>query len=82
MEISESTVQKIREFAQTRQEAENEYASEPPSATALHVYARRLDGTLKALQEQFRRQEEDLNKVRSVAHPSTRSPWLMRNDVV
>ncbi|KAJ5669706.1 hypothetical protein N7462_010776 [Penicillium macrosclerotiorum] len=54
MEISDSTVQKIQKFEHNRQAAEKESSNEPLSATALHAYARRLDGTLQQLQEQLR----------------------------
>lgn len=63
MEISEETVQKIQKFVQNRQAAEKEASQEPFSATALHAYARRLDGTLQQLQEQVRRQEHELKRV-------------------
>lgn len=63
MEVPEEAVQKIQKFAQNRQNAEKESAREPLSATALDAYTRRLDGTLRELQEQVRRQEEDLKKV-------------------
>ncbi|KAJ5173184.1 hypothetical protein N7492_005777 [Penicillium capsulatum] len=64
IEVSEETVQKVQRFAQNRQAADE--ANEPLSATALHAYARRLDGTLRDLQEQVRRQEDDLKKLREV----------------
>lgn len=64
MEISEETVQKIQKFVQNRQAAEKESSQEPFSTTALHAYARRLDGTLQQLQEQVRRQEDELKNVR------------------
>ncbi|KAJ5595044.1 uncharacterized protein N7459_001252 [Penicillium hispanicum] len=64
MEVSEDTVHKIQEFVQNRQAVERESDSEPLSATALHAYTRRLDGTLRELQEQFQRQEDELRKLR------------------
>ncbi|KAJ5905961.1 uncharacterized protein N7473_002877 [Penicillium subrubescens] len=64
MEISEETVSKIQKFVQNRQAAEKEASQEPFSATALHAYARRLDGTLQQLQEQVRRQADELKKLR------------------
>lgn len=63
MEMPEENVQKIQKFAANRAAAEKESASQPLSATALHAYARRLDGTLRELQEQVRRQEDELKKV-------------------
>ena len=63
MEVSETTVQKIQKFANNRAAAEKESTREPLSATALHAYTRRLDTTLRELQEQVKRQEEELNEV-------------------
>ena len=68
MDSSDLTVSNIERFVQNRQAAEKEAAHEPLSATALHVYARRLDGTLQQLQDQVRRQEEELIKVRGTSH--------------
>lgn len=62
MDVSDQTVQKIQKFAEKRQEAEQESAKEPLSGTALHVYTRRLDATLQELQEQVKRQQDELNK--------------------
>ncbi|KAJ5959605.1 uncharacterized protein N7479_006755 [Penicillium vulpinum] len=62
MDISDQTVQKIQKFAEKRQEAEYESTKEPLSETALHVYTRRLDATLQGLQEQVKRQQDELNK--------------------
>lgn len=75
MELPESAVLKIQKFVQNRQAAEKESAHEPLSATALHAYARRLDGTLLQLQEQVRQQEEDLRKVCETLWPF----YTMRN---
>lgn len=63
MEVSDATAQKIQQFANNRAAAEKESTKEPLSATALHAYARRLDGTLRELQEQVQRQEDELKKV-------------------
>lgn len=63
MNVREEAVQKIQNFVQNRKAAEKESTREPLSATALHAYTRRLDGTLRELQDQVRRQEEDLKKV-------------------
>ncbi|KAI2726182.1 hypothetical protein CBS147332_3069 [Penicillium roqueforti] len=67
MDIADQTVQKIQKFAQRRQEAEHEAAKEPLSETALHVYTRRLDATLQGLQEQVKRQQDELNKLRELS---------------
>ncbi|KAJ5089942.1 hypothetical protein N7532_008626 [Penicillium argentinense] len=66
MEIPETAVQNIQKFDQNRHAAEIESINQPLSATELHAYARRLDGTLQQLQDQVRRQEEDLKKLREV----------------
>ena len=60
-EVADATVQKIQKFIQNREAAEE--ANEPLSATALHAYTRRLDSTLQELQDQVRRQEDELKKV-------------------
>lgn len=64
MSVSDESIQRIQKFIQSRQAAESEALAEPLGATALHAYARRLDGTLQQLQQQIQRQEEELNKVR------------------
>lgn len=61
-EVSDESVQRLQHFVQNRQAAVN--ANEPLNATALHAYARRLDGTLRELHEQLRRQEDELKKAR------------------
>ncbi|KAJ5720888.1 uncharacterized protein N7483_008822 [Penicillium malachiteum] len=66
MEVSEDTVQKIQAFAANRAAVEKESTRQPLSATALHAYGRRLDGTLRGLQEQVQRQEEELQKLREI----------------
>ncbi|CAI7643664.1 hypothetical protein N7533_005373 [Penicillium manginii] len=66
MEDPELVLTNIKKFVQNRQAAEKEAAHEPLSATALHAYARRLDGTLLQLQDQVRRQEEELRRLREV----------------
>jgi flagellar biosynthesis chaperone FliJ len=64
MDISNQTVQRIQKFAEKRQEVEHESAKEPLSGTALQAYSRRLDATLQELQNQVKRQQNELNKVR------------------
>ncbi|KOS38900.1 hypothetical protein ACN38_g10262 [Penicillium nordicum] len=66
MDITDQTVQKIQKFAEKRQEAEQESVKEPLTGTALHVYTRRLDATLQGLQEQVKRQQDELNKLREL----------------
>lgn len=69
MEVSEEAVQRIQKFAENRQAAEKESSSEPLRATNLHAYTHRLDETLRELQEQVRRQEDELKKVRYLVVP-------------
>ncbi|KAJ5773247.1 hypothetical protein N7457_008143 [Penicillium paradoxum] len=66
MDISDQTVQKIQKFAEKRRDAELESEKEPLSGTTLHVYTRRLDATLQGLQEQVKRQQDELNKLREL----------------
>lgn len=63
MDVSEDTVQRIQKFVQNRQAAEQESAREPLRATNLQAYTHRLDESLRELQEQVRRQEDELKKV-------------------
>lgn len=62
MDVSNEAVQKIQRFAEKRQDAEHQYAQEPPSSSSLEAYTRRLDATLRELQDQVRRQEAELKK--------------------
>lgn len=55
---------KIQRFSERRQKAEAAYEQRPLSHEALHTYNRRLDETLKLLQDQLKRQEDELNKLR------------------
>ncbi|KAJ5125765.1 hypothetical protein N7448_005079 [Penicillium atrosanguineum] len=80
MEVSEDTVQRIQEFVQNRQAAEKESAREPLRATNLQAYAHRLDETLRELQEQVQRQEDELNKLREIGSHGlldiSNDPWV------
>ncbi|KAF7712847.1 Uncharacterized protein PECH_002576 [Penicillium ucsense] len=64
MSVSDETIQNIQKFIKNRQTAETESSAEPLGPTALHAYARRLDGTLQQLQAQVQHQEEELNRLR------------------
>lgn len=64
MSVSQETVDKIQNFANQRQKAEGEYESQPLSPASLQSYSRKLDETLKGLQNQVKRQEGELQKVR------------------
>ncbi|KAJ5662084.1 uncharacterized protein N7477_009700 [Penicillium maclennaniae] len=80
MEVSEDTVQRIQKFVQNRQAAETEAAGEPLRATNLQAYTHRLDETLRELQEQVRRQEDELKKLREIrSHgllDNLNDPWV------
>ena len=73
MEVSEDTVQRIQKFVQNRQAAEKESAREPLRATNLQAYTHRLDESLRELQEQVRRQEDELKKV---SYPVNTINWI------
>ncbi|CAG7944118.1 unnamed protein product [Penicillium olsonii] len=79
MDVSDETVERIQKFAENRHEAEREGAKEPLSGTALHVYTRRLDATLQGFQEQIKRQQEELNKLRELhsndLSGTSNDPW-------
>jgi uncharacterized protein (DUF342 family) len=64
MEVTENIVQNIQKFVQNREAAEEESAREPLRATNLQAYTHRLDETLRELQEQVQRQENELKRVR------------------
>lgn len=67
MSTSQGTADRIQNFAAQRQKAEEEYNTQPLSPATLQSYNRRLDETVRDLQEQVKRQEEELQKVRSQA---------------
>ena len=64
MTVSQETADRIQNFASQRQKAEDEYDSKPLSLAMLQSYSRALDDTLRELQDQVKRQEEELQKVR------------------
>lgn len=63
MTVSQETADRIENFSNQRQRAEDEYGSQPLSPAALHSYSQALDETLRELQEQVKRQEDELQKV-------------------
>lgn len=64
MSVSQETVDRIQAFAAKRQKAEAEYDNQPLSSGTLQSHNRRLDETLRELQDQVKRQEDELRKVR------------------
>lgn len=64
MSVSQETVDKIKAFAEKRQKSEADYDKQPLSSNSLQSYNRRLDETLRELQDQVKRQEDELRKVR------------------
>lgn len=62
MDVPQETVDKIQRFAVKREKAEESYDQQISPAT-LQAYNKKLDETLKNLQEQVKRQEDDLRKV-------------------
>ncbi|KAF7619771.1 hypothetical protein F9C07_2894 [Aspergillus flavus] len=86
MDVPQETVDKIQRFAVKREKAEESYDQQISPAT-LQAYNKKLDETLKNLQEQVKRQEDDLRKLRSVnavdlskigADPSSRVSQVRR----
>lgn len=67
MDVSQETVEKVQRFAEKRQRAEDFYENQEISPAVLQAYNRKLDETLKELQDQVKRQEDDLRRV--CTHP-------------
>lgn len=65
MDVPQQTIDKIQRFAVKREKAEESYDQQISPAT-LQAYNKKLDETLKNLQDRVRRQEDDLRKLRSV----------------
>ncbi|TPR04602.1 Acetyltransferase (GNAT) family protein [Aspergillus niger] len=66
MDVSQKTVEKVQRFAEKRQRAEDFYENQEISPAILQAYNRRLDETLRELQDQVKRQEDDLRRLREV----------------
>jgi uncharacterized protein (DUF3084 family) len=64
MEIPQERVEKVQSFAEDRRKAENFYDEQRASSSEIQTYERKLDNTLRELQERVKQQEEDLRKVR------------------
>ena len=76
MDVPQETVDKIQRFAVKRETAEEGYDQQISSAT-LQAYNKKLDETLKNLQDRVRRQEDDLRKV---CKPKSVQTWKQRRD--
>ncbi|KAA8644233.1 hypothetical protein EYZ11_004531 [Aspergillus tanneri] len=67
MNVSQETIGKIQRFAEKRGKAEEVYKKQQqPNTSTFHDYNKRLDDTLRELQYQVKRQEDDLRKLREV----------------
>lgn len=64
MEIPQSRIEKVQSFAEDRRKAEHFYDENRASSSEIQTYERKLDNTLRELQERVKQQEEDLRKVR------------------
>ncbi|KAL5343626.1 hypothetical protein BJX70DRAFT_393683 [Aspergillus crustosus] len=65
MEVSQERVEKVQSFIEDRQKAENFYEQQRSSSSDIQAYEKRLDNTLRELQNRVRRHEEDLRKLRT-----------------
>ncbi|KAL4919868.1 hypothetical protein BDW62DRAFT_216512 [Aspergillus aurantiobrunneus] len=65
MEVSQKRVEKVRGFVEDRRKAENTYDEQRISSSEIQAYEKKLDDTLRELQDRVRRQEEDLRKLRA-----------------
>ncbi|PYH91966.1 hypothetical protein BO71DRAFT_442818 [Aspergillus ellipticus CBS 707.79] len=66
MDIPPQIVDKVQGFAEKRQRAEAFYETQKISPATLQAYNRKLDDTLRELQNQVKRQEDDLRTLREV----------------
>ncbi|KAL2809661.1 hypothetical protein BJX63DRAFT_345900 [Aspergillus granulosus] len=65
MEVSQERVEKVQNFARDRQKAEGFYDQQQISSSEIQAYERKLDDTLRELQDQVKRQEEELRRLRA-----------------
>ncbi len=64
MEVPQERVEKIKGFVEDRRKAEKFYDEQRISSSDIQAYEKKLDDTLRELQNRVRIQEEDLRKVR------------------
>ncbi|KAL4955949.1 hypothetical protein BDW69DRAFT_103570 [Aspergillus filifer] len=65
MSIPQERVGKIQSFVEDRRKAEAFYEEQRIGSTDIQTYEKKLDQTLKELQDRVRQQEEDLRKLRA-----------------
>ncbi|KAL3460448.1 hypothetical protein BJX64DRAFT_263108 [Aspergillus heterothallicus] len=65
MEVPQDRVDRAQKFAQGRQNTESFYDQQRLSLADIQAYERKLDDTLKELQDRVKRQEEDLRRLRT-----------------
>ncbi|KAL4869059.1 hypothetical protein BDV12DRAFT_88627 [Aspergillus spectabilis] len=65
MEVPQERVDKVQSFIEDRQKAENFYEQQRISSSDIQAYEKRLDDTLRELQDRVRYQEDDLRKLRA-----------------
>jgi hypothetical protein len=63
MEVPQERVNKVQSFIEERQKAEIFYEQQRISSSDIQAYEKRLDDTLRELQDRVRCQEDDLRKV-------------------
>ncbi|KAL3452403.1 hypothetical protein BJX65DRAFT_303238 [Aspergillus insuetus] len=65
MEVSQERVEKVQSFARSRQKAEGFYDQQQIDSSDIQAYERKLDDTLRELQDRVKRQEEDIRILRA-----------------
>lgn len=76
MNIPQETIAKIQHFSERRQKAEEESGHQPIDPIAVEEYDHRLDATLKSLQDQVTRQDDELQDVRQISQAKSRNRGL------
>lgn len=66
MSVSQETVDKIRSYAERGVNIEAEQDAVPLSDEAIESYNRKLDETIRSLQEHVKRQEDALREVKTL----------------
>ncbi|KAL5358699.1 hypothetical protein BJX96DRAFT_49420 [Aspergillus floccosus] len=83
--MSQSPTEKIQLFAEKRGKVEEAYDDQPISSAAIQAYNRKLDDTLRELQEQVKRQENDLRTLRTANAVDLSqihtNPWVRVSEV-
>lgn len=64
MDTSQEPVENVQRFIDKREKTEDFYAQNQSTASEFREYNKRLESTLRDLQNQVKRQENDLQKVR------------------